>query len=35
LLVQGIIVFLVGAETIVTWTLGHLRRRREAVAVAA
>jgi len=35
LLIQGIIVFLVGAETIVTWSIGRLRRRREVVAVAA
>ena len=35
LLVQGIIVFLVGAETIVTWAVGRVRRKREAVAVAA
>jgi simple sugar transport system permease protein len=35
LLIQGIIVFLVGAETIVTWSIGRLRRRREVVPVAA
>jgi len=35
LVVQAVIVFLVGAETIVTWVIGRVRGKREVAPVAA
>ena len=34
-ILQGVIIFLIAAETIVTWTVQHLRRSKEASPVAA
>jgi simple sugar transport system permease protein len=31
--IQGIIIFLIGAETIVTWAVGRMRRKKEASGV--